>query len=58
MLNAHAHLLGYQANFGWSLRYIHASCMRAAKALASLHICADSPEHSLLADEINTGTEI
>ena len=28
--------------------------MRAAKALASLHICADSPEYSLLDNVINT----
>ena len=28
--------------------------MRAAKALASLHICADSPEPSLFADVIST----
>ena len=35
----------------WSdIIYIHDLCMRAVKALASLRICADSPEPSLLAD--------
>ena len=32
--------------------------MREAKALASLRICADSPEPSLLADTMRTGTEL
>ena len=34
---------------------LHKSCMQASvNALASLRICADSPEHSLLADAIST----
>ena len=28
--------------------------MQAAKALESLHLCSDSPEPSLLADEMST----
>ena len=34
--------------------YILYLCMRAAKALASLCICTDSPEHSLLDNTIMT----
>ena len=33
---------------------IHTLCMRATKALESLHICADSPDPSLLVDATNT----
>ena len=32
--------------------YIHTLSMRAVKALTSLCICTDSPEHTLLADVI------
>ena len=35
-------------NVGQIFIYIHTLCMRAANALASLHICAGSPEPSLL----------
>ena len=41
-------------NFARALIDIHTSCMRTAKALASLRICEDSPAHSLLADAIIT----
>ena len=34
--------------------YIHTLCMRAAKALASLHICADLPESSLIDDAFSS----
>ena len=34
--------------------YIHTACMQAAKALASLRICVDSPEPSLLSDLMST----
>ena len=34
--------------------YFHTLCIRAAKALASLRICTDSSEPSLLTDAIST----
>ena len=43
-------------NFGPSL-HLHPSfvfCMRAAKAVVSLHLCTDLPEPSLFADVIST----
>ena len=39
---------------GLAFIYIRTSCMRAANALASLRICAESHEPSLLADGIST----
>ena len=37
-----------------SFIYIHTICLRAAEALASLCICADSPEASLFDNAIRT----
>ena len=40
--------------FVWAFIYIHTLCTRAGKVLASLRICADSPEPSQLADVKST----
>ena len=34
---------------------MHSLCMRAAKSLASLRICADSPQPSLLDNAMSAG---
>ena len=41
---------------GLALNYTHALWMQAAGDLASLRICTDSPENSLLANAIRTET--
>ena len=47
-------LLYIPVQWFWVFIYIHTLCLWAAKALASLHICAGSPEHSKLTDGIST----
>ena len=37
----------------WVLMYMYILCMQVGNALVNLHICADSPEPSLLTDEIS-----
>ena len=40
----------------WVFMYLRASCMRAGISLDSLHICAGSPELSLLINVISAGS--
>ena len=55
-INVHADVSSYARDqvFVWSFIYIYTMCVRAAKAQASLRMCADPLEPLLLAKTVST----